>query len=60
MLVVVLAAKLVTCWTGNRLVETNYGVIKGVEAEADTWVWKGIPYAKPPVGTLALEGAARP
>ncbi len=39
-------------WEGNEIVETQYGAVKGYEDEAVTWVWKAIPFAKPPEGDL--------
>jgi len=57
LLVAALLAGLTGCaqeasWTGGPTVPTRYGVVKGVDDESDSWVWKGIPYAKPPVGEL--------
>lgn len=39
-------------WDGTELVQTRYGMIRGVRDESNTIAWKGIPYAKPPVGEL--------
>ena len=39
-------------WEGNQVVQTKYGAAKGFEDASDTWVWKAIPFAKPPVGEL--------
>ncbi len=39
-------------WSGYPLVFTRYGPVKGFEDERATWVWKAIPFAKPPVGPL--------
>jgi len=33
-------------------VTTAYGQLSGYEADADTWQWLGVPYAKPPVNNL--------
>lgn len=33
-------------------VMTNYGIIRGFEANEGTWQYLGVPYAKPPVGDL--------
>lgn len=39
--------------TGERhLVETTHGELRGFAADADTWQFLGIPYAKPPLGDL--------
>src|SRR5258708_12501563 len=35
----------------STLVETQYGKVEGAEEDAVS-SWKGIPYAKPPLGTL--------
>ena len=37
-------------WTGSPIVATRYGAVGGSEDEGNTWVWKAIPYARPPVG----------
>jgi para-nitrobenzyl esterase len=39
-------------WTGNPLVRTRYGVVRGAADADSTWVWRAIPYAAPPVGNL--------
>ncbi len=40
---------------------TSFGQVLGSNDSASgTWSWKGIPFAKPPVGAPALEGAGRP
>jgi len=64
-LVVVSALNFIGCvekgaWTGNALVETKYGAIRGVEADSSTWVWKGIPYAKPPIKMLRWKAPQEP
>lgn len=33
-------------------VSTLYGKVAGADAGNNSWVWKGVPYAKPPVGEL--------
>jgi para-nitrobenzyl esterase len=33
-------------------VPTLYGRVAGADAGNDSWVWAGVPYAKPPVGAL--------
>jgi len=47
-------------WLGEPIVETVYGAVKGYEDEANTWVWKAIPYAKPPVGDLRWKAPRDP
>ena len=36
----------------RRLVKTTHGELRGFAADADTWQFLGIPYAKPPLGDL--------
>ncbi len=36
----------------GNIVETEYGLIRGFAEDEKTWSWKGVPYAKPPTGTL--------
>jgi len=36
----------------NTVVQTEYGKLRGYVNEGRTLVWKGVPYAKPPVGEL--------
>ena len=44
----------------NNLVEISYGTVKGFEDEAETWVWKAIPFARPPVGELRWKAPRDP
>ena len=37
-------------YDGSSLVVTAYGALQGHAEANDTWSWKGIPYARPPVG----------
>jgi para-nitrobenzyl esterase len=39
-------------WTGEPVVITRFGAVRGLAEADDTWVWKAIPYARPPVGEL--------
>lgn len=39
---------------------TLYGKVAGADAGNDSWVWKGIPYAKPPVGSLRWKAPQNP
>jgi len=39
-------------WTADRTVQTLYGPVEGARDGEDVVVWKGIPYAAPPVGEL--------
>jgi para-nitrobenzyl esterase len=47
-------------WTGDTLVQTVNGPVKGFADTNDTWVWKAIPYAKPPVGELRWKAPQDP
>ncbi len=50
-LIVVFVAPVQAKNTFDTLVQTKYGKIQGDE-NGDVIVWKGVPYAKPPVGDL--------
>jgi predicted esterase len=39
-------------WNGEPIVSTRFGAVQGFADADDTWVWKAIPYARPPVGEL--------
>jgi para-nitrobenzyl esterase len=41
-----------SAWENKALVLTSYGYVRGKREEPGAWVWKGIPYARPPVGDL--------
>jgi para-nitrobenzyl esterase len=43
----------------NTLVKTDYGHLKGY-VENDVMIWKGVPYAKPPVGELRWKAPLQP
>ncbi len=45
-----------------ELRETRYGVVRGTDdsAASGTYAWKGVPYAKPPVGPLRWHPPAEP
>ncbi len=36
-------------WNNDSLVQTKYGLVSGF-SDKNSWCWKGIPYAKPPIG----------
>ena len=42
--------------------QTTFGPVVGsdLSAASGAYAWKGVPFAKPPVGELPLEGAGRP
>lgn len=44
----------------KEIVKTKYGKLKGYQANNGTWVWKGVPYAKPPVGELRWKAPQDP
>ncbi len=39
-------------WAGGAVAQTRFGAVRGRPDDADTWSWKGIPYAAPPIGEL--------
>jgi len=40
---------------------TEYGFVEGISDKAsNTWAWKGVPFAKPPVGALRWHAPAEP
>lgn len=47
-------------WKGEPVVMTRYGLIRGYGARQNTWSWKGIPYAAPPVGPLRWKAPVDP
>jgi len=47
-------------WRGEPIVPTSYGKVKGFEDLANTWVWKAIPFARPPVGELRWKAPRDP
>ena len=50
----------VQAWTGNTTEHTKYGAVKGFEDLSCRWVWKTIPFAKPPVGDLRWKAPRDP
>jgi len=50
----------VPIWTGDPVVQTLSGTVRGFEEKANTWVWKAIPFAKPPVGPLRWKAPQDP
>jgi para-nitrobenzyl esterase len=54
------AAADVSTWTGDPVVRTLSGKVRGAEGKAETWVWKAIPFAKPPAGPLRWKAPRDP
>ena len=46
-------------WNNNATVQTKYGLLTGY-SDKNTWCWKGIPYATPPVGDLRWKAPRGP
>ncbi|UCE10802.1 MAG: carboxylesterase family protein [Candidatus Thorarchaeota archaeon] len=46
-------------WKNDRVVQTKYGLMAGY-SDRDSWCWKGIPYATPPVGELRWKAPLDP
>lgn len=44
----------------NTVVHTRYGSLRGSVDEGRTLVWKGVPYARPPVGNLRWKAPQDP
>lgn len=44
----------------NTKVTTQYGRLMGILDENETWAWKGVPYASPPVGELRWKAPGEP
>lgn len=44
----------------STTVQTKYGLLQGVQADENVIVFKGIPYAKPPVGVLRWKRPVKP
>jgi len=47
-------------WTGNEVTQTYYGKVQGYPDKEDTWVWRAIPFARPPVGPLRWKAPRDP
>jgi len=47
-------------WTGAPVVTTRFGAVQGFEDGSDTWVWRAIAYARPPVGELRWRAPREP
>ncbi|MCP4756981.1 MAG: carboxylesterase family protein [Proteobacteria bacterium] len=49
-----------TSWQGEKNVFTRYGRFEGVNDSSNTFSWRGIPFAKPPVGALRWKAPQAP
>ena len=47
-------------WTNDPVVKTRYGWVGAMKDRPDTWVWKAIPFARPPVGELRWKAPREP
>jgi para-nitrobenzyl esterase len=54
------APALPSAWDGSATVRTRYGAVRGFEDQNQTWVWKAIPFARPPVGALRWQAPREP
>jgi para-nitrobenzyl esterase len=44
----------------NTTVDTRYGKVAGAAGLVESWMWKGLPYAKPPIGELRWRASQDP
>jgi para-nitrobenzyl esterase len=49
-----------TQWTGQAAVLTRYGAVRGFADRDGTWLWKAIPFARPPLGALRWKAPLEP
>ena len=47
-------------WRNTPLVATAQGFVEGEADKENTWVWRGIPYAAPPVGEMRWKAPVLP
>ena len=47
-------------WSNGPEVKTHYGIVRGFSDKHQTWAWKGIPFASPPVGELRWKAPVDP
>ncbi len=47
-------------WQGAPQVTTRFGRLQGYADSDDTWSWKGVPFARPPVGSLRWRAPVDP
>jgi len=53
-------AHMLATLSARKAVVTALGTVNGYTPDSYTWVWKGIPYAKPPVGSLRWTAPSDP
>ncbi|TFF89619.1 MAG: hypothetical protein EU548_07180 [Promethearchaeota archaeon] len=46
-------------WDNDALIQTRYGLVLGF-SDKESWCWKGVPYAAPPVGPLRWKAPIDP
>lgn len=59
MLLMLIIATVTACDFDSKIVHTQTGWLRGVE-DGDSWVFRGIPYAAPPVGELRWKAPRNP
>jgi para-nitrobenzyl esterase len=47
-------------WSGTPVVVTRFGAVRAEEAADGTYLWRAIPYAKPPIGDLRWRAPQEP
>ena len=56
-----ISPSLVGAWNNNVMVKTVYGTLEGyLSNDETTIIWKGVPYAEPPVGDLRWKAPQTP
>lgn len=56
-----LTPPIVGAWNNNVVVETAYGTLQGsLSSDKSTMIWKGVPYAKPPIDALRWKAPQNP
>jgi len=49
-----------SAWQGAPQVTTRFGLLQGYADSDETWSWKGVPYARPPVGRFRWRAPVDP
>ncbi len=58
-LLLISAVALISCDLDSKVVHTKSGFLRGIDG-GDAWVFRGIPYAAPPVGELRWKAPQEP